>query len=374
MRLLIPFGTRPEIVKLAPVIRAVRAAGDPVTVVATGQHHDAGLTDVFYAELGVEPDIVLTLPTDRAERLGAIVTGAVRVIEQVRPDAVLVLGDTHTVPAYCLAARNATLPVIHLEAGLRSFNPTSVEEVNRRVAAATCSLHLAPTELARLFLLDDGVAAERIEVVGNPVLDALRAIGATRRSVAQRHGVLVTAHRATNVDDPVRLAELVVLVKELAAAVGPVTFPVHPRTRASLQRHGMWEAIEGPGIACVEPLRYSRMIDLLAGSTIAVTDSGGLQEEASWLGVPVVVLRRSTPRWESVENGSAVLTGLDAGRAFKAALDLCEPAAQRRIATLPCPYGDGHTGARVARLLRDPRLADRLALTEPDYVDQRPRW
>ena len=135
MRLLVPFGTRPEIVKLTPVVQALRAAGDEVTVVATGQHHDAGLTEVFYAELGVAPDIVLRIEDDRLDRLAGIVGGAVRVVGEVRPDAVLVLGDTHTVPAYCLAARNATIPAVHLEAGLRSFNPTSVEEVNRRVAA-----------------------------------------------------------------------------------------------------------------------------------------------------------------------------------------------------------------------------------------------
>src|SRR3954470_2411451 len=155
MRLLVPFGTRPEIVKLAPVVRALRAAGDQVVVVATGQHRDAALTDVFYAELGVAPDVELRADDDPATRLGSIVAGAMQTVRRHAPDAVLVLGDTHTVPAYCLAARNQRVPVVHLEAGLRSFNPTSVEEVNRRVATATCVLHLAPTALARRFLLAD---------------------------------------------------------------------------------------------------------------------------------------------------------------------------------------------------------------------------
>ena len=372
MRLLVPFGTRPEIVKLTPVVQALRAAGDEVTVVATGQHHDAGLTDVFYAELGVAPDIVLRIEDDRLDRLAGIVGGAVRVVGEVRPDAVLVLGDTHTVPAYCLAARNATIPAVHLEAGLRSFNPTSVEEVNRRVAAATCALHLAPTELARRFLRAEGVPAGRIAVVGNPVLDALRAVGATRRPPHERHGVLVTAHRATNVDDPVRLAELVTLVRELAATIGPVTFPMHPRTRASLLRHGLLAALSGPEVSVVDPVPYTEMVRLIAAATVVVTDSGGLQEEASWLGVPVVVLRRSTPRWESVHNGSAVLTGLDAARAAKAALQLSAPDRQLRIADLDCPYGDGRTGPRVAAVLHEPGTAALLELAEPDFVDRRP--
>ena len=270
--------------------------------------------------------------------MAGIVGGAVRVVGEVRPDVVLVLGDTHTVPAYCLAARNATVPAVHLEAGLRSFNPTSVEEVNRRVAAATCALHLAPTELARRFLRAEGVPAERIAVVGNPVLDALRAVGATRRPPHERRGVLVTAHRATNVDDPARLAELVALVRELAATIGPVTFPMHPRTRASLRRHGLLaRARPGPGSRSSTRCPTPRWCAWSPAATVVVTDSGGLQEEASWLGVPVVVLRRSTPRWESVHNGSAVLTGLDAARAAKAALQLSAPDAQLRIADARLP-------------------------------------
>ena len=372
MRLLVPFGTRPEIVKLAPVVHALRAAGDEVTVVATGQHYDLGLTDVFYAELGVPPNLLRQLDGDPAQRWGGLLTDAARIVEQVGPEVVLVLGDTHTVPAYCLAAREARVPAVHLEAGLRSFNPTSMEEVNRRVATAICAMHLAPTGQARRFLRAEGVPDERITVVGNPVLDALRTVGAARRPPHERHGVLLTAHRATNVDDPARLTELVALVRELAATLGAVTFPVHPRTRASLHRHGLLEALAGPDVATVEPVPYTKMVRLIAGSTVVVTDSGGLQEEASWLGVPVVVLRRSTPRWESVRNGSAVLTGMDAARAAKAALRLSAPDAQMRVAELDCPYGDGHTGARVVAALHAPGTPALLALAEPDWVDREP--
>lgn len=372
MRLLVPFGTRPEIVKLAPVVRALRAAGDDVVVAATGQHHDPGLTDVFHAELGVHPDIVLSPGDVAARRLGDILGDALQTVASVRPDAVLVLGDTHTVPAYCLAARNHRVPVIHLEAGMRSFNPTSVEEVNRRVAAATASLHLAPTDISRRFLLAEGVAPERVVVVGNPVLDALRLVGATRLDPAQRSGVLLTAHRATNVDDPERLAQLVQLVHDLGTQVGHVTFPVHPRTRDSLRRNGLWDALTTADVTVTDPVPYSEMIGLVAAAAVVVTDSGGIQEEASWLGVPIVVLRRSTPRWEGVHAGSAVLTGLDAARALKAALDLTDPATRERIAAMDCPYGDGHTAERVVALLHDPTTADLLRFDEPDFVDREP--
>jgi HAD superfamily hydrolase (TIGR01509 family) len=170
---LVPFGTRPEIVKLAPVVRALRAAEVDVTVVATGQHYDAELTDVFYDELGVRPDRVGRLQGTGAERLGTMLTDALELVASLCPDLVLLLGDTHTVPCFCLAARNRGVPVAHLEAGLRSFNETSMEEVNRRVAAATASLHLAPTELAARFLRAEGVPAE-------PLLAAFRACSPAR--------------------------------------------------------------------------------------------------------------------------------------------------------------------------------------------------
>jgi UDP-N-acetylglucosamine 2-epimerase (non-hydrolysing) len=372
MRVLVPFGTRPEIVKLAPVVRALRAVGIDVTVAATGQHYDPELTDVFYDELGVRPDRMGELHGTTAERLGAMLTDALRLVATVRPEIVLVLGDTHTVPCFCLAARTERTPIAHLEAGLRSFNETSIEEVNRRVGAATASLHLAPTELAARFLRAEGVPGERIRVVGNPVLDVLRELGIAVHPPEERQGVVLTAHRATNVDDPTRLEQLVRLAQDLARKVGPVTFPLHPRTRARLETAGMLDRLQIDGVFLCPPLPYRDMVERVARSRVVVTDSGGLQEEAAWLGVPVVVLRRSTPRWEAVAAGGSVLTGMDAERALAATLELVTPDAQARIAALPCPYGDGHTATRVADLLTDPASRSLLQLQEPDYVDKAP--
>lgn len=370
MKLLVPFGTRPEIIKLAPVAAALRAAGAEVTVVATGQHYDAALTEVFYDELGIRPDITCHAEGSQAERLGTLFADAVRVVGECRPDAVLVLGDTHTVPAYCLASRNHTVPVVHLEAGLRSFNETSIEEVNRRVAAATASLHLAPTKLAHDFLRAEGIPEERIAVVGNPVLDVLRLHKVRTCPVARRHGVVVTAHRASNVDNPERLEHLVRLVGDLAASIGPVTFPLHPRTRDALVRQGSLDRLAGPYVRLTDPLPYQDMIRHVARAKVVVTDSGGLQEEAAWLGVPVVVLRRSTPRWEGIHAGIAVLTGMDAPRAIKAAVEATAADAQRWVAATPCPYGDGHTARHVVDILHDPATGRLLRFDEPDFVDR----
>jgi UDP-N-acetylglucosamine 2-epimerase (non-hydrolysing) len=370
VRVLVPFGTRPEIVKLAPVVAALREHGHAVHAVATGQHDDPRLADRFFTDLGLTPDERWTLPRAEAERVGALLTHAYETIAARHPDLVLVLGDTYTVPLFGLAARRHTIPVAHLEAGLRSFNPRSLEEVNRRAVGAMTSLHLAPTALAAHFLADEGVDSARVHIVGNPITDTLRAHGPPRRPPADRHGVLVTAHRATNVDDPVRLAQLVTIVRRLATEVGPVRFPLHPRTRDRLSVSGSLESLAvAPGVELVEPLPYPEMLAAVADARVVVTDSGGLQEEASWLGVPCVVLRSSTPRWEGVELGIAALTGLDPDRALAAATTFGDPAAQARVAAVPCPYGDGHVGVRVAALLNNAAVRSLLALEEPRLVD-----
>ena len=372
MKILVPLGTRPEIIKLAPVVSALAERGVGVRTVATGQHHDPELTDAFFDGLGLRPDIRWDLPVADADRLGSILTRAVDEISSSRPDLVLVLGDTNTVPLFCLAARRATVPIAHLEAGMRSLNETSIEEVNRKVAAACCSLHFAPTDVAAGFLRAEGVAEERIRVVGNPVLDVLAGMGAERRPVAERRGMVVTAHRATNVDDPVRLRSLVDLVTGLAALAAPVVFPVHPRTRARLEAAGWFEELAAaPGVEVRPPIPYAEMVEAMSRSLVVVTDSGGLQEEASWLGLPAVVLRRSTPRWEGVRDGASVLVGMDVHAALDAAARFLDPAEQERVAAIACPYGDGHTARRVADILTDPATQELLVLAEPDFTGGR---
>ncbi|HET9079846.1 MAG TPA: UDP-N-acetylglucosamine 2-epimerase (non-hydrolyzing) [Trebonia sp.] len=372
MNVTVGFGTRPEIVKLAPVIAALRAAGWPVRVVFTGQHHDPALGERFLADLAVAPDVCWLLPDDPRHRLGALIDHACAELAAHRPDLVLLLGDTFTVPAFCLAARAACIPLAHLEAGLRSFNETSAEEVNRRIAAVTASLHFAPTDLAAGFLRAEGVPGERVHVVGNPVIDVLAASGVRRRPPARRHGLLVTAHRASTVDHPARLAALAAAIAAVARAAGPATFPVHPRTSERLAAAGLDGPLRAAGVKLVPPQPYHAMLELVAGCRVVVTDSGGLQEEAAWLGVPVVVLRTSTPRWEGVAAGCAELVGLDAGRAVKAVRRYAGPGEQRRVAAVPCPYGSGGTARRVLDILADPVTGPLLRLTAPDFTGREP--
>ena len=368
LHLTIPFGTRPEIVKLAPVIDVLCLAGWPLRLVFTGQHYDAALGTSFLDELGVQPDVRWSLPEGTAARFGGLLERAVGELEHCRSEAVLLLGDTLTVPVFCLAARQARIPVIHLEAGLRSFNETSMEEVNRKVAAATGQLHLAPTALAERFLRAEGVPAERIRVVGNTVIDILRTREARPVAPERRRGVLVTAHRAGTVDDPDRLCTLADTLVRIAEHSEHVVFPVHPRTRGRLAAQGLDEKLRQAGVDLTPPLAYDAMLRATAGSRVVVTDSGGLQEEASWLGVPVVVLRSSTPRWEGVAAGSSVLVGLDGDLAVESVLRFSDPAEQARIAELPCPYGDGRTAERVLEALADPAVRPLLRLDEPDFI------
>lgn len=366
MRITVPVGTRPEIIKLAGVVGALRAAGHTVRCIATGQHDDPRMAGDIFDELGCAPDAVWSLEGDEGRRVATLLGDAFDEMATHAPDAVLVLGDTYTAPLLALAARRHGVGVVHLEAGLRSFNERSMEETNRRLMAALATLHLAPSELAASFLRAEGVAPDRIRVVGNPIVDAMVRSGVERVPVERRSGSLLTAHRATNVDDPARLREIVRLAASLGAEAGPVTFPLHPRTRSRLHRAGLLDRLASvPGVALCDPLGYGDMLARVAASRLVVTDSGGLQEEASYFGIPCVVLRSTTPRWELVQAGAAELAGMDADRALRAVRRLSAPAEQRRIDGLACPYGDGHTAARVVDALADPLVAGLIRPAEP---------
>ena len=347
-------GTRPEIIKLSPLIRECGRRQIPFFVLHTGQHYSYEMDRVFFEDLELPaPQYNLDAGSGlHGEQTGKILAGTERVLLAHRPDAVLVQGDTNTVLAGALAATKLHIPVGHVEAGLRSFDRRMPEEINRIVADHVSDLLFAPTETAARYLRREGIPEEKISVTGNTVVDAVfqnqeiakKKTGVTER-VGAREGdfILVTAHRAENVDDRGRLAGIL----EGLGAVGEesgmqVIFPVHPRTAKMIREFGL----ETRGIRIVPPLGYLEFLLLESRAALILTDSGGIQEEACVLGVPCVTLRENTERPETLEVGSNVLAGTDPMTIQQRSREM-----RSRDRGWENPYGDGHAGERILEVL-----------------------
>jgi len=351
MKILTVVGNRPQFIKAAAVSGPLRDRNEEV-LVHTGQHHDDSLSRVFFAQLGLaRPDIELHIAGGSNTSQTARMLAALEpLLEQVRPQAALVYGDTNSTLAGALAAAQAGIPVIHIEAGMRSFDRTMPEELNRVLTDHLGALLLCPSDTARANLEAESVAG-RIEVVGDVMVDVAIRRQPSARADSQTlsaHGVesgsylLLTAHRAGNVDDPHRLRALVKLAGALPA---PVVFPIHPRTRTSLSDRGLLEQLAGvDGLTLTEPLGYVEFSALLCQARAVVTDSGGVQKEAYLAGVPCVTLRASTEWVETVDAGWNTLVDLDADAALRA-LSRTPPPERPQL------YGDGHAAERCVEAI-----------------------
>ncbi|HWE10423.1 MAG TPA: UDP-N-acetylglucosamine 2-epimerase (non-hydrolyzing) [Solirubrobacteraceae bacterium] len=352
MKVLTVIGNRPQFIKAAAVSPHLRRVHDEV-LVHTGQHFDDRLSAVFFAELGLPaPDrelgVALGSSTSQTSRMLAALEP---ILDSVRPDAVLVYGDTNSTLAGALAGAQAGVPVAHVEAGMRSFDRTMPEELNRVLVDHASALLLCSTDVAMTNLRREAVAG-RTELVGDVMVDIALSIqprARERRDLVETHGatpgeyVLATAHRAGNVDDPQRLARLVDL---LTGVPVPVLLPLHPRTTARLRAADLLGRLENaPRVTLTEPLGYFELTALLCHAQAVLTDSGGLQKEAYLAQVPCITMRANTEWTETVELGWNVLVDLDLD-AVVAALDRPTPA------TAPPLYGDGHAGERVVDALR----------------------
>ncbi len=338
MRVLSVVGNRPQFVKSAPLSAALREAGIAETVVHTGQHYDPGLSRVFFDELGLAEPVALDL---RTAEVGAMQPAVRAVIEETRPDAVLVYGDTNSTLAATRAAVAAGAAIAHVEAGMRSGDLSMPEEHTRIEVDRTADLLLCPDERSAETLRGEGVTG-RIEVVGDVMADATRLflpLARGRAPVIEPPYAVLTLHRQANTE-PERLRRL---VAALNATGWTFAFPVHPRTRRVLDEHGIALA---PPIHPLEPLGYLEMLDLVAGSTRVVTDSGGLQKEAYWLRVPCVTLRPSTEWVDTVRVGANTLVDPTDPSGLGAALEDA-----RFPDHAPPLYGDGHASERVAAAL-----------------------
>ena len=371
MNVLVVFGTRPEAIKLAPVIAELRRRPEiAVQTVTTAQHRE--LLDQVLSVFGIVPDADLAVMRpgpDLAELSGRVLTAMDDLLARTAPDVVMVQGDTTSAFMCGLAAFYRRIPVVHVEAGLRTGSPLNPfpEEMNRRLTSALTSVHFAPTDRARASLLAEGVEPARIVVTGNTVIDALlhiRKSGAYQQARARVHVnpgerlILMTLHRRESWGAPLAgMCRAVRAVVEERPDVR-VILPVHlnPRVRDEVQRH-----LSGnPRISLVEPLDYFDFIATMEASWLVLTDSGGVQEEAPTLGCPVLVLRDTTERPEAVDAGVARLVGTSPAAiatALKSLLD--HPEARDRMARPVNPFGDGQASRRIV---------ERLVQMQPDLI------
>lgn len=347
-QLAIVLGTRPEIVKLAPIIRECRKRDVPHTVVHTGQHYSPQLTEVFFEELELPaPDHTLGVGSEtHGQQTGNMIAGVERILLDAEPETVLVQGDTNTTLAATIAASKLDAELGHVEAGLRSHDRRMPEEVNRIICDHTADRLFAPTYVAAENLRSEGIPRNRVSVTGNTVVDALKRHRnlAAERDALDDVGVvpgeygLVTLHRAENVDDPERFADLLTGIDRVARQFDlDMVYPAHPRARNVLENLSVPESVR-----VVEPLDYLEFLRLQGEAALILTDSGGVQEEACVLDVPCVTLRENTERPETLSVGANRLGGVTPEGILDAAHEMFGTDAD-----WDNPFGDGDAAEQI---------------------------
>ena len=352
-------GARPNFMKMAPIHRSMQEnpSFDPV-LVHTGQHYDERMSRVFFDELGMpEPDLFLGVGSgSHAEQTAQVMMQLEPELRRLAPDLVLVVGDVNSTIAAALTAVKLHIPVAHVEAGLRSFDRTMPEEINRVLTDAV-SDYLFVTEPSGVRNLKrEGRNGNNVYLVGNLMIDSLeqhRARAATV-PVLERLGLdageyaLLTLHRPSNVDDPVALQRIFAALEEIQKS-NPVVFPAHPRTVSRLQAFGLLERVEEmPGFRLLEPLGYLEFLRLMMDARVVLTDSGGIQEETTALGVPCITLRENTERPITLEVGTNVLVGTEPGKIYQAFEQVINGKAKRGERP---PLWDGHAAERIVGIL-----------------------
>jgi UDP-N-acetylglucosamine 2-epimerase (non-hydrolysing) len=362
-------GARPNFVKIAPVMRAMRDAPVPLptVLVHTGQHYDVAMNAQFFSTLGIpDPDINLGVGSaTHAQQTAEVMRRFEPVMDRERPAAVLVVGDVNSTLACALVASKKGVPVVHVEAGLRSYDRTMPEEINRVLTDQISDLLFTTERGARANLLREGIRDGAIHFVGNVMIDTLREhlkqavpVGRTLARHGVRGGPLagahaaLTLHRPSNVDDLHTLRALLEGIREVARRV-PVVFPVHPRTAAQIERHGLQHLLEGVPIFRLPPVGYLEMLGLIQHAKVVLTDSGGLQEETTALGIPCITLRDNTERPVTVEEGTNTVVGCAPSRVIAAADEILR------------------TGGKAGRIpeLWDGRASQRIAATLAAWLD-----
>jgi UDP-N-acetylglucosamine 2-epimerase (non-hydrolysing) len=350
MHILHVVGARPNFMKAAPVVCALGKWPDVrQTLVHTGQHYDKNLSDVFFSQLSMpEPDVNLEVGSgSHAWQTAEVMKRFEPVVLERKPDVVLVYGDVNSTVAATLVCSKLLIQVAHVEAGLRSFDRSMPEEINRIVTDRLADLLFTPSEDGDINLEREGVPADKIHRVGNVMIDSLIrllpvAMQCLRNGLPERYA-LVTLHRPSNVDDSANLRSILKLLFEVNDQL-EVVFPVHPRTRQRIEQFG----IDIEKLYLLEPLPYIEFLSLQRRATVVITDSGGIQEETTYLGVPCLTLRSNTERPVTVSMGTNVLVGQDLGLLSSELARILKGKAKK--GSIP-PLWDGHAGERIAEAL-----------------------
>jgi UDP-N-acetylglucosamine 2-epimerase (non-hydrolysing) len=356
-------GARPNFMKVAPIVAAMkqRPAKFQPLVVHTGQHYDAAMSDSFFRDLELpEPDMHLGVGSgSHAAQTAAVMQRFEPVVLEQKPDWVLVVGDVNSTLACALVCVKLGVKVAHVEAGLRSRDRTMPEEINRLLTDQIADLLLTPSADAGANLRAEGIPSERIRFVGNVMIDSLlQNLERARQSPVRRalgvadadYGVL-TLHRPSNVDRPDTFARILSALETITQKL-PVIFPVHPRTRKTIVELGLSERVEAmKNLRLIDPLGYVDFLSLYSSARFVLTDSGGIQEETTALGIPCLTLRENTERPITVELGTNVVVGTDTNRIIAAASAALNGSAKRT--TRQPPLWDGHTSERILDALED---------------------
>ena len=373
-------GARPNFMKIAPILRALAAHTPPLPALLlhTGQHYDQGMSEQLFEDLGLpRPDINLEVGSaSHALQTAEVMRRFEPALDAHRPACVVVVGDVNSTLACALVAVKKGVPVVHVEAGLRSFDRSMPEEINRVLTDQIADRLYTTERSATANLVREGVAAERVAFVGNVMIDSLLAHRAWARSAAQTlqaHGLdpallthpggygVVTLHRPSNVDAAARLRAILSVLAEVAGRL-PLVFALHPRTRANIDRFGLGGLIDPLRMAVLPPQGYLEMLGLMAKSSLVLTDSGGLQEETTALGVPCLTLRSNTERPITVEQGTNTLVGTDRAAILAGVAEM--QAGQGKRGRIP-ELWDGHAAERIVadlwQWLHAPQTRDALA-------------
>lgn len=364
-RILCVVGARPNFMKMAPIMAALSALGPRVEpkLVHTGQHYDVAMNHQYFQALGIpDPDINLEVGSgSHAQQTAEVMRRFEPALDDVAPAAVLVVGDVNSTIACALVAAKKGVPVIHVEAGLRSFDRAMPEEINRVLTDQLSDLLFTTEESGRANLLKEGIGEERIHFVGNVMIDTLRlnlpravpaariAADAGRAGFADNGYAVLTLHRPSNVDDASVLQRLLETAAQISLRT-PVIFPLHPRTRATIERFGLAHLLDRPQMLLLPPQGYLEMLGLMMDAKVVLTDSGGIQEETTALGTPCITLRHNTERPITVDEGTNTIAGNEPARILAAYEEVMTGGG--KAGRVP-HFWDGRAAERIAAIVND---------------------